>query len=321
MVNKEKKQCLNIESIAFPAVAAIFIVVNISLINVSIRRNPAGSKDNIEMVTSPVSTTFLSEKTSDDYVEYISQTLESTVEAVTVYNSKITDIPEIHTSYLKSEKSVLHTTAATVAETSVPYTEGDVISVDENVAINNETTVPEQEELQGELLPPVSAELQSLFEVAYNIYSAYTLGNSMFIDYDYKDNITIDGKLYYLTRSDYFMTIQDVEDYFHMYFTDDFISNNDVFSHFIEYNGRVYTETWGKCGIMGYAGHTYKIISMSNEEIVINVECYISLSDDYDGSLIFSVPDDISNYSVIEKTIVFKKENGEWRVDKVELMW
>lgn len=239
-----------------------------------------------------------------------------------------TDITEETTAALNesvadtsAEESKADKTAEAEKETSAE-TEKEV-KAEETKAENTDT----QEE--GSLLPPVSEDLQNLFNDAYQLYKEFSVGGNMFCldfdennDYSAEKDVTIDGNVYSLTSEKYFTTLQDVYDYYHKYFTDDYIKKTDILSKFKEYEGRVYTNTGAKGGIIGYSGHTYEITSQTDDEIDIKAVCYI-VNDmaNESNKLFFCEPDNPDDYDTIERNIVFKKENGTWLIDNIELMW
>lgn len=324
VIRKEQKKIFRFRNVAVPAAAALLICVNAGLIYTSLNRSssePESSNDEFAASVSESETS--TAKTSGDIIS-ISETYQTI--AVSGIENTISD-----TILSTALQSAFETTSVPAAdETTAAQTTSEEYAAESSFPVQTEALdeTPEQtQKPQGELLPPVSSELQNLFSAAYNVYFQYSMGNAMFLDYDEsteENNIELDGKFYSRTSQKYFTDLQSVKAYFEQYFTDDFIETLDIMSHFTEYNGRVYCETWGKGGLIGYAGHTYDITSQSDSEIDIAVHCYILLDSSNEPDIdnyIYSVPDNLSDYEVLERSIIFRKENGQWRVAHVELMW
>lgn len=327
VIREEQKKIFRFRNIAVPAAAALLICVNAGLIYTSLSNNssePEISSD--EFAASVSESGAATAKTSGDIIK-----TSETYQTIAVSESKNIISDTLLSTALQS--AVETSSSAAVSETSAVQTSEAYAEVS-TVPVQTEPAeeTPEQTVKQeGSLLPPVSSELQNLFSAAYNVYFQYSMSNTIFLDYDESGNynaeendIEINGKLYSRTSQKYFTDLQGVKAYFEQYFTDDFIEEIGVMSHFTEYNGSVYCETWGKGGILGYAGHTYDITSQSDSEIDIAVHCYVTRDfnnvpdmEDY----IYSVPDNPEEYDVIERNLIFRKENGQWKVAYVELMW
>lgn len=340
VVNKEKKKVFKFRNLAVPAVAMALLCVNINLLYTSVNNNSVSnnSSDNgvYTEITPPLfsaSEAFTTTKTSDE--KHISKVTE-VPETIIVngnnvnYTNTTTAIQHIAVSSIQTTK-----TAVSQAITEAPVTE-NIPQTELPVA----TTVPETQKIveevtsekeKGELLPPVSDDLQQLFLSAYNLYVKYSSGGCyQFFAFKSNENgigtstdsISLNGMTYYLIDESYFTDIQGVYDYFHQYFTDNMFKIEDFEDEFIEYNGKLYGRDGGKGVNMGYAGHTYQITNQTDNEIDITATCYIyNNMNDYSDELFFETPDDVNKYYIIERSIVFKKENGIWRVDKLELMW
>lgn len=327
VIREEQKKVFRFRNIAVPAAAALLICVNAGLIYTSLNSGSSEPESSNDEFAASVSESGISTaktsgdiiKTSETYQTIVVSGAENTI-SDTILSTALQSAIETSSTTAVNETAAVQTSEAYAAESSVP------------VQTESPAETPEQtQKPQGELLPPVSSELQNLFSAAYNVYFQYSMGNAMFLDYnesnDYnaeENDIELDGKFYSRTSQKYFTDLQSVKAYFEQYFTDDFIETLDIMSHFTEYNGRVYCETWGKGGILGYAGHTYDITSQSDSEIDIAVHCYVindlNNAPDMDN-YIYSVPDNLSDYDVIERSIIFRKENGQWRVAHVDLMW
>lgn len=333
VMNKERKINFKMMRVAVPAALLIMISANTVMISNALNRNHNGETNNSQNTVSEtqyseISVTTVAPKeliyseTSADFTGiYTSVPETSQTTALTLHSDE--------TAQITSTSEKIYVTETSFSdEINVPATE---LPVQEDA----EETTPQitdnisSDVTEGELLPPVSLELQSFFSEAYDVYKQVTLGGyTMFIDsdenndYSAENNVDIDGRIYSRTSQKYFSTMQDVKDYFRRYFTDDFISLMDIYSHFIEYDDRIYVETGGKGGIIGYAGHIYQITSQTDSEIDIDVDCYVCNDmNNFDDTMIFHTPEDMSKYDTLERQIIFKKVNGEWRVDKVELMW
>lgn len=334
VMNKERKINFKIMRVAVPAALLIMISANTVMISNALNRNHNGETNNsqntaMETQYSEIPATTVAPKeliyseTSADFTGIYTSAPET-------YETTALILHSDETAKLTSTAEKISTTEADFSdEINVPATE--LPAQDDAEEITSQITTEDNSSsvIEGEFLPPVSPELQSFFSEAYEIYKQVSLGGyTMFTELDenneYSDDssLDIDGRLYRRTSQKYFSTMQDVKDFFRKYFTDDFISTMDIYSNFMEYDGRIYVEIGGKGGFIGYAGHTYQITSQSDNEIDIDVDCYISKDmDNIDDSMILYVPEDMSKYDLIERSIVFKKVNGEWRVDFVELMW
>lgn len=326
IIKKEKKKNIRFRNFAVPAAAVLMAAVNTGLIYNAATASPQPniSKNDSNIYTEPVirATADISDtmttKTSDYIIYSAASGTAASMENVLYSETTLpaTTIPEIITS---SETYIVTT----------PYIPETTPAVTTNAPIT-ETSVPETEKKQGTLLPPVSDDLQNLFSEAYQLYKDYTMSGCAFcLDYDENNNynaeekdVIIDGMSYSLTSDKYFTTMQDVYDYFHKYFTDDYINKIQCVSWFKEYNGRIYTKNTAKGGIIGYSGHIYDIVSQSDNEIDIKATCYI-INDtaNMTDSLFFCEPDNPDDYDTIERDIVFRKENGVWLIDNISLMW
>lgn len=251
----------------------------------------------------------------------VSQSATETTELTEPESEAIltSDIQEAAQPEITTIKSSSNSSSATV-------TKAPVANVTQNVPTAApvltqkpaETTAAAEIKTEGSLLPPVSSDLQQLYQEAYEVYKAYSMGRSSLFD---GTTVTINDYPYCRVKDSYFTNMQGVSDYYHKYFTDNFISQLGIMSEFVEQDGYVYATDGSKGGIVGYAGHTYEITNQTDNEIDIKATCYIAMSDEDTSQLFFSVPDDMSKYETMERSIVFKKENGNWRMDKLEIMW
>ncbi len=323
VLNKKKTSVFRFRNVAIPAAAVVMMGINAGIIYDSVgsvpEYKPEPPKTINNYVEAKTSETIYTDENSTS--TGISLPIISPPVSITsvVYSTSVpySDITTLVTTLKTTSLTIENTTSVSVTETS-PETEH---------LSESQTEVVETVKNKGELLPPVSEELKALYEEAYDIYKDLSMGMSKFTDYDEngdyiceEKDIVIDGIVYTRANPEYFKTLDDINSYFHMYFTDDFIQKINVLSKFIEYEGNIYFMSHTKGGFVGYAGHTYEIISQSDNEINIKATCYIGNSDSTSG-MFFETPENISDYKVIERDISFKKENGIWLVDNTELMW
>lgn len=338
VMNKERKGYPRFVNIAVPAAVFVMISANAAMISTALDKNHNDNDNESSNIFH--TTTADNSSTSEIYSHETSSFLMTSMSAV--YTDTTHDFTSVYTttvpettvslSETSSESEYISATESYISETQTAINEitttiPEQTTISETISETPDTSIATAEE--GSLLPPLSPELQSFFNEAYEVYKQYSLGgNYMFLDFDenndynYENDIEIDGRTYSRTSEKYFTTMQDVYDYFHQYFTDNFINTIYIYSHFVEYDGRVYAELWGKGGNIGYAGHTYQITMQTDNEIDIDVDCYISNDmENFDDTMIFHAPEDMSKYELLERQIILKKEDGQWRVDKVELMW
>lgn len=339
VMNNEKKGNFRLRNTLIPAAAFSILMINAGMIYTSVnsgsevKNNENPETEKAVLYTADVLKNKTSEKicadTTPPYEKNIISEITTTV-PVSITSPVYSSCSSFITSELPCIPSETHITSEIISEMSIQTIQTTIPSEETLTETSTTNTViTENEKISGELLPPVSNELQQLYNNAYEIYKELTLGMNRFTDYDENGNysceekdIIIDGKVYTKASSDYFKTLEDVSVYFHQYFTDRFIQELNILSGFTEYEGNIYFESHAKDGYIGYAGHTYEITAQTDDEINIKVICYIyENTEEFTGEYFFETPEDLTQFDIVERKIRFNKENNEWRIDHTELMW
>lgn len=174
-----------------------------------------------------------------------------------------------------------------------------------------------------ESLPPLSEDLQEIYEGAYKIYYQISFGA-----FDYDENATYekDELTYYKITDPRFPTYEDFRTYLLQYFTEFFVDNSILSKDNLMFtkgkDGGLYYLGGGRGSNIFYAGHTFEIDKESEDEIGFEATAYYTNSNEaYKGDYFYTTPDNPEDYTTQKFLFVLWKEDAGWRFNTFHLFF
>ena len=177
--------------------------------------------------------------------------------------------------------------------------------------------------MDKESLPPLSADLQELYEGAYKIYSQISLGA---FDYDETAAFEKNDLKYYKITDSRFPTYDDFRTYLLQYFTESFVDNSILSKDNLMFtkgeDGGLYYLGGGRGANIFYAGHIFETEQESEDEICLKATAYYTNSNEaYKGNYFYTAPDSPEDYTTQEFLFVLRKEDAGWRFHTFHLFF
>lgn len=322
---REKTMKFNYIRIAVPALVALLICINIAIVKNSPDIMPSASysesesQSDIEINRADESTQ-TSEETTDTKdtketknTEITKDTKESTEKATetkaTTVTQQTTKTSAVTTATTKNNTQQNVSTKQTkkdIPETT-SETEPDLSEQLDTATQPNET----QQQETGSWLPPIQADAKDVFEKAYDIYYQIGVGNQLLST----EPTEIDGQVWFEVTDDRFHSLQEFKDYLARYFSSEWLASWEIYSQYMDYNGKLYSTGGGKSDNVAYRGHTFQIISESDTKIEFNATIYCSDDMDNVKPYFYTTPSNPENYYTFDRYFRMIKENGVWVVD------
>lgn len=172
-------------------------------------------------------------------------------------------------------------------------------------------------------LPPLSEDLQALYEGAYKIYYQISFGA---FDYDKDTTFEKDDLVYYKINDSRFPTYDDFRTYLLQYFTEFFVDNSILSKDNLMFakgeDGGLYYLGGGRGSNIFYAGHTFAIDKESEDEIGFKATAYYTNSNEpYEGDYFYTEPENPEDYTTQEFLFVLWKEDAGWRFNTFHLFF
>ena len=172
-------------------------------------------------------------------------------------------------------------------------------------------------------LPPLSEDLQELYEGAYQIYYQISFGA---FDYDEAATLKKNDLLYYKITDARFQTYDAFRTYLLQYFTESFVDNSilceDNLLFTASEDGYLYSLPGGRGTNIFYAGHTFEIEKKNENTISLLATAYYTNSNEAFGDKHFyTAPKKPEDYTTQQFRFVLQKEAGQWKYNTFHLFF
>lgn len=172
-------------------------------------------------------------------------------------------------------------------------------------------------------LPPLSEDLQKLYEGAYKVYYQISFGA---FDYDEAATLEKNDLMYYKITDSRFQTYDAFRTYLLQYFTEYFVDNSILCEDNLMFtkgeDGSLYYLGGGRGANIFYAGHTFEIEKENENEIDFRATAYYTNSNEaYHGAYFYTTPKNPEDYTTQQFSFVLQKEAGEWKFNTFHLFF